>query len=138
MQGAAVFKKLFTCFILLFVVFSSAVSAQSGYYGNLIRLKFDQQAAGLSDTLGSWEDSEYSNPPQYWKTTRIYLDHIQAGDKSYLLKKDEYLWDYGFLGGIDGQYVLENTDGSTARRFSRTTLGTDVIPPVFFYGSSRP
>lgn len=126
------FKKQFTCCILLFLVFSSAVSAQSGYYGNLIRLKFDQQTAGLSDTLGYWEDSGYSNPPQFRESTKIYLDHIQAGNKSYLLKKDEYLWDYGFLGGIDGQYVLENTDGSTARRFSRTTLGTDVIPPYFF------
>lgn len=73
-----------TYFLLLFCIcfLAGTLSAQTGYEGNLLKVKFDAASISPGDTIGNWEHISWSNG--YMRSE--FTDHINTSKHNYLFK----------------------------------------------------
>lgn len=123
---------MYRCFVLfvclMFALKVEMTMAQTvSYSGNLVRISMSSQAASLSDTLGSWIDYK----DRYSMRQSCYYEHFKLPLHSFFLKKNTNFFDSPYMQQYGGANVIEIEGQTTARPFSATGAGWDVIPPYF-------
>ncbi|MDP4175845.1 MAG: T9SS type A sorting domain-containing protein [Bacteroidota bacterium] len=73
-----------TYFLLLICIcfLTGTLTAQNGYEGNLLKVKFDAASISPGDTIGNWEHISWSNG----YTWSEFTDHISTSKHNYLFK----------------------------------------------------
>lgn len=119
-------KKLFYLLSVLLISTSQLCSASSGKYGNLIRIRIDNQSISPADTLGNWQDFFYDMGYGYIEDR--YYDYFRFSDKSYFLKESNNVFESPVFSQLQGNFRLYNLENLTLRNFAWTGVGWDVIP----------
>ncbi|MGE5364653.1 MAG: T9SS type A sorting domain-containing protein [Bacteroidota bacterium] len=122
-------KRLFYLLSVLLISISQLCLASSGKYGNLIRIRIDNQIISPADTIGKWNKFIYDNG--YGYSEDLYYDHFRFSDKSYFLKEYNNVFESPVFSQLQGNFRLNNLENLTLRNFAWTGVGWDAIPQYF-------
>lgn len=122
-------KRLFYLLSVLFISTSQLCLASSGKYGNIVRIRIDNQIISPADTLGNWQEFFYDKG--YGFMEDLYYDHFRFSDKSYFLKEYNNVFESPVFSILHGYFRLHDPDNLSLRDFAWTGVYWDVIPQYF-------